>query len=127
MNRKSCLFARCAAICLIVVQVAATASARTVYDAGKALRENLDSSSPTSVLFTDSKGGKWSYYFSNELGTPNSEVTLKQNGPKAYGSAPTAITSGRMFALLRQSLAGIPHSFRHMIWSGRPLQPIPPA
>ena len=39
MNRKSCLFARCAAICLIVVQVAATASARTVYDAGKAFNE----------------------------------------------------------------------------------------
>ena len=90
MNRKSCLFARCAAICLIVVQVAATASARTVYDAGKALRENLASSSPTSELFTDSKGGKWSYYFSNELGTPNSEVTLKRNGPKAYGSGATA-------------------------------------
>ena len=41
MNRKSCLFARCAAICLIVVQMAATASARTVYDAGKALRKNF--------------------------------------------------------------------------------------
>ena len=39
MNRKSCLFARCAAVCLIVVQVAATASARTVYDAGKAFNE----------------------------------------------------------------------------------------
>ena len=41
MNRKSCLFARCAAICLTAVLVAATASARTVYDAGKALRENF--------------------------------------------------------------------------------------
>ena len=39
MNRKSCLFGRCAAVCLIVVQVAATASARTVYDAGKAFNE----------------------------------------------------------------------------------------
>ena len=41
MSRKPCLVARCAAICLIVVQVAATASARTVYDAGKALRQNF--------------------------------------------------------------------------------------
>ena len=71
---------------MIAVMAATGAFARTVYDAGKALRENMDSSSPTSVLFTDSKGGKWSYYFSNELGTPNSEVTLKRNGPKAYGS-----------------------------------------
>ena len=84
MNRKSCLFGRCATICLTVVLMAATASARTVYDAGKAMRENLASSSPTSESFTDSKGGKWSYYFSNENGTPNTEVTLKCNGQKAY-------------------------------------------
>ena len=79
-----------AALCLMAVLSTSSTAARTVYDAGKALRENLDSSSPTSVLFTDSKGGKWSYYFSNELGTPNSEVTLKRNGPKAYGSGATA-------------------------------------
>ena len=84
MNRKSCLFARCAAVCLIAVLVSASAAARTVYDAGKAMRENLASSSPTSESFTDSKGGKWSYYFSNENGTPNTEVTLKCNGQKAY-------------------------------------------
>ena len=79
-------FDRCSILCLVAALAATCASARTVYDAGKAMRENMDSSSPTSVLFTDSKGGKWSYYFSNELGTPNSEVTLKRNGPKAYGS-----------------------------------------
>ena len=70
------------AVCALV---ALPASARTIYDAGKALRENLASSSPTSELFTDSKGGKWSYYFSNENGTPNTEVILKRNGQKAYG------------------------------------------
>ncbi len=39
MNRKSCLFPRCAAICLIAVLVSASAAARTVYDAGKAFNE----------------------------------------------------------------------------------------
>ena len=39
MNRKSCLFARCAAVCLIAVLVSASAAARTVYDAGKAFNE----------------------------------------------------------------------------------------
>ena len=39
MNRKSCLFGRCAVICLTAVLMAATASARTVYDAGKAFNE----------------------------------------------------------------------------------------
>ena len=39
MNRKSYLFGRCASIGLIAVLVAASASARTVYDAGKAFNE----------------------------------------------------------------------------------------
>ena len=39
MNRKSCLFGRCVAFCLIAVLVAANAAARTVYDAGKAFNE----------------------------------------------------------------------------------------
>ena len=61
MNRKSCLFARCAAICLIVVQVAATASARTVYDAGKALRANFAENATPANPYTDENGGVWKY------------------------------------------------------------------
>ena len=61
MNRKSCLFARCAAICLIVVQVAATASARTVYDAGKALRQNFQNNATPANPYTDENGGRWCY------------------------------------------------------------------
>ncbi len=61
MNRKSCLFARCAAICLIVVQVAATASARTVYDAGKALRQNFQNNATPANPYTDENGGIWTY------------------------------------------------------------------
>lgn len=61
MNRKSCLFARCAAICLIVVQVAATASARTVYDAGKALRQNFQNNATPANPYTDENGGQWCY------------------------------------------------------------------
>ena len=66
MNRKSCLFARCAAICLIVVQVAATASARTVYDAGKALRQNFTENATPANPYTDENGGKW--YYSSAAG-----------------------------------------------------------
>ena len=61
MNRKSCLFARCAAICLIVVQVAATASARTIYDAGKALRQNFQNNATPANPYTDENGGIWTY------------------------------------------------------------------
>ena len=61
MNRKSCLFARCAAICLIVVQAAATASARTVYDAGKALRQNFQNNATPANPYTDENGGMWCY------------------------------------------------------------------
>ena len=57
MNRKTCLFARCVAICLIVVQVAATASARTVYDAGKALRQNFQNNATPANPYTDENGG----------------------------------------------------------------------
>ena len=39
MNRKSCLFGRCVAFCLTAILAAATLSARTVYDAGKAFNE----------------------------------------------------------------------------------------
>ena len=39
MNRKSYLFGRYTAICLTAILAAATASARTVYDAGKAFNE----------------------------------------------------------------------------------------
>ncbi|MBQ3806697.1 MAG: hypothetical protein II840_01950 [Kiritimatiellae bacterium] len=66
MNRKSCLFARCAAICLIVVQVAATASARTVYDAGKALRQNFQNNATPANPYTDENGGMW--YYSSAAG-----------------------------------------------------------
>ena len=66
MNRKSCLFARCAAICLMVVLVAATASARTIYDAGKALRQNFQNNATPANPYTDENGGKW--YYSSAAG-----------------------------------------------------------
>ena len=53
MNRKSCFFGRCAAICLTAVLAAASAAARTVYDAGKAFNEaghNVNAFGPWSFL-----------------------------------------------------------------------------
>ena len=61
MNRKSCLFGRCVAICLIAVLVAANAAARTVYDAGKALRQNFQNNATPANPYTDENGGKWTY------------------------------------------------------------------
>lgn len=57
MNRKSCLLGRCAAVCLIAVLVSASASARTVYDAGKAFNEaghNVNTFGPWSLLHASS-------------------------------------------------------------------------
>ena len=61
MNRKSCLFARCAAICLIAVLVSASAAARTIYDAGKALRQNFQNNATPANPYTDENGGIWTY------------------------------------------------------------------
>ena len=61
MNRKSCLFARCAAVCLIAVLVSASAAARTVYDAGKALRQNFQNNATPANPYTDENGGVWKY------------------------------------------------------------------
>lgn len=61
MNRKSCLFARCVAICLIAVLAAANAAARTVYDAGKALRQNFQNNATPANPYTDENGGIWTY------------------------------------------------------------------
>ena len=61
MNRKSCLFGRCAAVCLIAVLVSASAAARTVYDAGKALRQNFQNNATPANPYTDENGGVWKY------------------------------------------------------------------
>ena len=48
---------------------AATASAYTVYDGGKALRQNITGSSPVGAdgsVYTDANGGKWQYLRAND-------------------------------------------------------------
>ena len=61
MNKKPCLFGRCAAICMMAALVAANASARTVYDAGKALRQNFQNNATPANPYTDENGGIWTY------------------------------------------------------------------
>ena len=61
MNRKPYLIGRYAAVCLTAVLVVATASARTVYDAGKALRQNFQNNATPVNPYTDENGGKWTY------------------------------------------------------------------
>ena len=90
MNRKSCLFARCATICLTVVLMAATASARTVYDAGKALRENCETGGKTNPY------GVWSYHLSNVDGyTAAATAALSsENGRREFASVSSGTIDG---------------------------------
>ena len=67
MNGKSYLFGRCTAIGLAAVLVAASASARTVYDAGKALRQNFQNNATPANPYTDENGGKWCYSSSSAV------------------------------------------------------------
>ena len=54
---------------MIAVFAAFGAFARTVYDAGKALRQNITSVSPVGAdgsIYTDAQGGKWQYLRAND-------------------------------------------------------------
>ena len=58
MNKtRSCL--------LLVASLALSTSARTVYDAGKALRQNCENGSYANP-YTDANGGVWSYYTTSD-------------------------------------------------------------
>ena len=46
---------------LLALAVPATSSARTVYDAGKALRQNFQNNATPANPYTDEYGGKWTY------------------------------------------------------------------
>ena len=53
---------------LVAMALAATVSAYTVYDGGKALRQNITSDSPVGAngeTYTDENGGKWQYFRTN--------------------------------------------------------------
>ena len=55
---------------LMAVALAATACAYTVYDGGKALRQNITSGSPVGAngeTYTDENGGKWQYLRAQDL------------------------------------------------------------
>ncbi len=55
--------------CVFTLALALTASARTVYDAGAALRANITSASPVGAngeTYTDAQGGKWKYLRAND-------------------------------------------------------------
>ena len=63
--------------------VAFTASARTVYDAGKALRQNCESGSYANP-YTDANGGVWSYLTASSL-SPFSGAALEIHAAKEDG------------------------------------------
>ena len=48
-------------ICMAVALAALGASARTVYDAGKALRQNFQNNATPENPYTDENGGIWKY------------------------------------------------------------------
>ena len=63
--------------------VASVASARTVYDAGKALRQNCESGSYVNP-YTDANGGVWSYYSASSL-SPFVGAALDSHATKDSG------------------------------------------
>ena len=65
------------------VAVAFAASARTVYDAGKALRQNCESGSYANP-YTDANGGTWSYLAASSF-TPFAGVALEIHAAKEDG------------------------------------------
>lgn len=65
MKANSSLTSRIA-ICLVMSLAATAASARTVYDAGKALRQNFQNNATPANPYTDENGGKW--YYSSAAG-----------------------------------------------------------
>ena len=66
------------------VAVAFSASARTVYDAGKALRQNCESGSYANP-YTDANGGVWSYLAASSFTTSFSGVALEMHAAKENG------------------------------------------
>ena len=69
---------------LAVAVMAFTASARTVYDAGKALRQNCESGSYANP-YTDTNGGVWSYLAASSL-SPFSGGALEMHAAKEDGN-----------------------------------------
>ena len=62
---------------LVAAALAATVSAYTVYDGGKALRQNITSGSPVGAngeTYTDENGGKWQYFRAKSNLATNSMV-----------------------------------------------------
>ena len=78
-------------LCIAVAAFSAlSASARTVYDAGKALRENCTSGGHANP-YTDANGGQWSYHLANNEGVIKTTATLgSANGSRTFSS----VTSG---------------------------------
>ena len=71
--------------------LAAAASAYTVYDAGKALRQNCASGAPTGAsgdsYYTDENGGKWQFRLSSEQGV-FANVTFPSGTYTGYNGKP---------------------------------------
>ena len=86
-STSSILAASAAAIAAALVAAfttPATASARTVYDAGKALRQNCESGSYANP-YEDANGGVWSYLAASSL-SPFSGVALEFHAAKDDGN-----------------------------------------
>ena len=75
--------ARVAAALAAALTTAATASAYTVYDAGKALRQNCESGAYANP-YTDENGGVWSYFAASSL-SPLSVAALEFHAAKDDG------------------------------------------
>lgn len=87
---------------VVAVFAAFGVSARTVYDAGKALRQNITSGSPVGAdgsTYTDENGGKWQYLRANDRNATTTAAfeTFVTSGTYYRGIGGTSSRSGSPF------------------------------
>lgn len=92
---------------LVAVMTAAGASARTVYDAGKALRQNCVGGGYANP-YTDQNGGVWSYRLSNENANTNSSPALAYGTYTYFGKtlAGFALDNTKQASSIRVNISG---------------------
>ena len=89
------------ALCALLLACATSVSAYTVYDGGKALRQNITSGSPVGAngeTYTDENGGKWQYFRAKSNLATNSMVFGKSVTSGIYqGIGGTSSRTGSPF------------------------------
>ena len=104
---------------LAVAVMAFTASARTVYDAGKALRQNCESGSYANP-YTDANGGVWSYLAASSF-SPFSGVALEMHAAKEDGKLDGWHVADQSYPKIMVNVSGQAMDSAYLGTSGNPV------